>query len=316
MSHLDRFFPYVQMNNNPIFHVDSKYLPDEATLRRRSLRWIGGMFLVTFVLWSAFALVILRNPETTRATFETISTMLVWGVFLSFFDKPVLDFVGVSAALTSVGREINTGRMDLLRLTHLRLGTFLEGKHAIAQINAWRVMTFVMGFRLVVTVFLFLHEVVLYELLYLAEPAWMTSAFDFRAPTHYLSLLASVPGVVTLITVYVLEPRWRLRALTASSLAVSAQNRDISLSLLSVALVIVRITMAQVFIAIAAIVLLSVVGWGTSLFNGTEQSIVVSGVAFVVYGALLGGLIRTSYHDMAKRSLSRAGMRLLRLDRL
>lgn len=132
----------------------------------------------------------------------------------------VCDLNYLAQTVTSIGHQIASGQWDMLRLTTLRRRDILMAKFAVAQIHAWRWMGADVALRL-------------------GGAAFTLGLFLFWVfpPVQAFYLPRSVPVIlaffVIFAAVYVLEPLWRMRAIVALGIAVSARIHNSSLALLT-----------------------------------------------------------------------------------
>jgi len=162
----------------------------------------------------------------------------------------ILDFACLVFAINSIGGEISAGRWDLLRMTPLPEERIVEAKHGIAQVRAWRVMAVVLFARVATVMLILFNTFVLPPVLGVSGPLADIFRYEFFNP-----LLVLITAVIFL-AVYVIEPVWRMRALTAVGVAISARVHSLVFALLAAFAAIVAIWINQALI-------IGIIGWIT-----------------------------------------------------
>ena len=123
----------------------------------------------------------------------------------------------MAAALGSISAEVAAKHWDLLRLTSLSYEQIVFAKQGVAQIRTWRVTIFVVTLRIAASLSMLLTFMLLLDR---ARPFNLFAAID-------LVLLAFGYGWIVLFmdAVYIVEPYWRMRAITALAVAISARTQ-------------------------------------------------------------------------------------------
>jgi hypothetical protein len=196
-------------------------------LRRYSLKWVFIMAAITLSVWIIGSLLSRPvddkfRPSGTVATFDLFLLIMI----VSIVAGGLLDFRAVQAALNSIDSEANPAWWDLLRLTMLREDGIMRAKHASAQMRVWRLTMMIVGLRVGSVLTLALHilgmwafqgENPFYE--------WMPYSLSER-PLEFVVMASLLILIFALTaTAYVIEPLWRLRALSALGLSISAFTR-------------------------------------------------------------------------------------------
>ncbi len=231
--------------------------------------------------------------------FQSTNTV-TWLLLATIGMDIILDFACLVFAINSIGGEISAGRWDLLRMTPLREERVVEAKHGLAQVRAWRVMAVVLYARIATVILILLNVLVLPVLLDVSGLLVDMFRFEFFNPLLLLFTVA------IFLAVYVIEPTWRMRALTAVGVAISARVHNIVFSLLAAFAAIVAIWISQA-------VIMGVIGWITIQFvaGSYELSIYMCvvlaaciGTAFIIRayytsleGWALGYATRRIYHE-------------------
>jgi hypothetical protein len=208
----------------------------------RRVRWAQTQDQLTnysvLVLWLIPALVLslwilLLGSATGNYARDTfIALLLILGIGANL----LLDMVSLTASLQSVGSDMQAGRWDVLRLTDLNSEQFVTAKYALTQVRTWRVVALVMSLRISLIAFLAIRLELLPALLVLAGYA----------------------------LVYVLEPLWRMRALTALGVAIATRLRNTIYALVAGLAATLVLWVAQ------AIFVLTVVSW----LNGSIPALI------------------------------------------
>ncbi|HVU11580.1 MAG TPA: hypothetical protein VHD90_09890 [Phototrophicaceae bacterium] len=206
---------------------------------RRGRSWLALTCVALFSIWLLVLLIGGGGFDSENPSL--IIMFLCFGA--SFMAGLALDFTCMAAAIGGVGREIVSGRWDLLRLTLLRLDQVVAAKHGAAQTHAWRWMALLIGTRLAISLMLLVtvlitffqeHPFGLAELA--ASPALLT---------QYLALFLVI---VLLGLVFSVEPFWRMRAVTALGVAISTRTQQHAVGVLAALAAIMAIWLAQGFI--------------------------------------------------------------------
>lgn len=294
---------------NPLFGYEARGLSYGRTnndLIERTYRRLGFILGIGLVFW-VFMLLGLILSNGSSAWYNTLWDLIQFAFVISLLDKFLLDFVGVFAGLNSVNRDRSEGRWDLICITGMSVHRMIRAKHAVIQIKSWRTMTNVMGLRLTV--------VVLALLTWIVPPlifphAWYMSRIEpVYGPSLIYEIVATSMLFLTLgslMLAYIIEPRWRLRALTAGSLAVSARLRDGIIALMGAFGVFIGIWLAQIALSVFGVFLIYFTAM-MGLYNGTLEILV-----FLVFPVLIACVYFT-YDALATMWLNRAYLRLVQL---
>lgn len=135
--------------------------------------------------------------------------------FLAFF---VLDIIATLTAIQTIHSDVQAGRWDLLRLTLLSPEQIVRAKYAIAQLRGWRYYIVMTSFRLA-------------SVALMAGAALVEPGFDGLTVAQSLSREIAPPALALVVgalfwlgLVYVAEPLWRYRAMTALGMSLSARE--------------------------------------------------------------------------------------------
>ncbi len=235
----------------PIFKLESRRLPwghDARTMIRKSRNLIVTITAICLGIWAIICLTVALN-----ATDNTISILVEYSLMsavllssLGLVASIYNDFVSIAASLDGINGEIINGRWDLLRIANLREGYFVVSKHALAQIKAWRAVINVVALRVA--------AILLFEIALLIIVLESGDAYARYGMSDFFFLVAVVPVIGMLGLVFIIEPFWRMRTMTAIGLLVSAHTRHPSHSPLAAVGVMLAVWVAQTFVMFAIVI--------------------------------------------------------------
>lgn len=258
MSQFFAFFPTpftALMLQHPLFRLDSRrvrWVSSQENLRRFSMRVLVGVHAVFLLLW---VMVALSSGRERWALLGNTNVLIALLSALSFFASIALDFVSVGAALYSINRDMLDGRWELLRISGLRPEGIAAAKHAAAQLRAWRTMIPVIGLRLA-AVSLWIVLPIMAEFTSGNLDRYLdgvSASIAYDPPLWLLGLVIAA----TVAVVYMVEPYWRMKAMTAVGLAVSSYVLDAAMARLAGMALIVAVWISQGLILICLLVGLS-----------------------------------------------------------
>jgi hypothetical protein len=213
--------------------------------------------LVLYGLWLLYQR--LRQQDFLWFRNATSDYFIIVGV-ASLLVGLLLDFLSITTALNSINGEMISGTWDLLRLTAIREGELVLAKHASNQLRVWRATMRVIGLRIgasliaVITFFGtdFLRTLVTQRELF--GESLLFFVFNF------------IPSL-GLFAVFCLEPLWRMRAVTALGMVISARSTDASASAPSAMGALLAFWLAQLIVAVAVVAGFSVLLFSIALFG-------------------------------------------------
>jgi hypothetical protein len=281
---------YAAMGDQPLFKYAVRRVRWAATveqLRKYNWRVAAIVHLVIVGLW---LLAIYDNVSLYMQTGSINPAYVVtgqsgdfiaWLMVISIGMDLILDFASLLFALNSIAGEVSARRWDLLRLSPVREDRIVAAKHGLAQVRAWRVMALVLYTRSAAVLLILLHTFLL--------PFFVGGGSDILNGFRYEffnTLIALVIAAIFLV-IYVVEPLWRMRAMTAVGIAISARVYSITFAFLTAFAAIVATWITQVMI-------LAMIGWSSaqivgSLNNGVNAS------ATVFLCIALGACIATAF---------------------
>ncbi|MBE2184096.1 MAG: hypothetical protein IAE89_11765 [Anaerolineae bacterium] len=264
---LIRLSPYgVVRPEQPLLQLESRRIPWGRSLNHfvnRTVFWLLATSITIVAAWIAIAILpLFIAPDTAyRGALllnQRTSVFVSVGVLVFIFLSLVLDVTSIRSALGSINSDLRNGRMDMLRLTNMREGQFILAKYGVAQLHAWRMTAILVGARLG----LMLVLVVWFWLYILFDMRIDTTSMIYTLPSRSAieGILASDPlvfvigfsitlsAVLAFIATFVLEPIWRMRGLTAVSMAVSARVSDHSMAVISGGAVLLALWFSQIAI--------------------------------------------------------------------
>lgn len=207
---LERAMPYATVPpGDPIFRYGIR-----SVRFARAPRQLASFTFIVFVvvqilvsgfwLWSVINTYTLYPGSWSAVTMSSESAMypiLICSIILA---NPMLDYLCLSASMHNLSAEIRSGRWALLQLTPLDKRQILASEHAVAQVRAWRLMVIGMCVRIWVIVLMVVH----YTLVKFDDLTLLFAVFFFG---H--------------VIIFIREPLWRMRVVTAIGLAIAAQAR-------------------------------------------------------------------------------------------
>lgn len=246
------------MKRHPLFRREVRRVRwgfSESRLRSYSLRVLLIAHLLMFLAWLLLSLAFSTPPAYSYYQQSAI-TWFVYGsssqVFLLLIIAAVganliLDFSSMLAALSAISGEKLAGRWDLLRLTALREEGIVNAKHAVAQVQAWRAMAVTVSTR-VATIILGLIIFPFLPLFLLGDDGFFSSLRDSLIQEPFGTLFGFAVIVLTL-TVYIIEPYWRMKAMTALGMVISSYILNTPLATLAGIGAIFAVWLVQIVIA-------------------------------------------------------------------
>ncbi len=260
-----------------------------------AVRWVGlSCLLIVGFSWLAEAVAARNSVAPYPEAWQGDILILAFG--LVSLAGLLLDFACLVLAGGAINREITSGRWILLCLTPLSDESIMQAKHAGVRLRCWPWLHVLVGMRCGIGVLLVLWG--LDELRYVSA----LEAFLVIG----LFMLAVVP--------YVIEPFWRIEAMTTAGLFFSTLNRTTTLTVLTAALGLFALWLAQaVFVgSVSYAVLLTLNALYESLteFRGLWVTFLFTGLTVGCFWLLNYGF----YEQLERRSWRRLLRRLARFD--
>jgi hypothetical protein len=281
---------YAAMGDQPLFKYTVRRVRWAGTVQQlRAYNWkvAISVHLILVCLW----LLVITSMTTLCRQTGSINTcwvasgqsgdFIIWLMVISIGMDLILDFASLLFALNSIAGEVNARRWDLLRLSPVREDRIVAAKHGLAQVRAWRVMALVLYTRSAAVVLILLHTFLLP--FFVGGGSDIFNAFRYE---FFNTLLALVIAAIFL-AIYVVEPLWRMRAMTAVGIAISARVYSITFAFLTAFAAIVATWITQVII-------LAMIGWFTAQIAGAFSSGVNATIGALMC-FVLGACIATAF---------------------
>jgi hypothetical protein len=253
--------PYANnAERHPVFVRETRrarWAWQREAFRRRSLRVVLRTFGVMIALWVGLSL--LWYAESSRsysylgyvpdyvfynAGSSAMSTLFVLVILINV----VLDSHSIRISLDSISGEITAGRWDLLRLTSLSERGIVQAKYAVAQLRGWRFTTTIMSARAALVTISLFHAFVLPSFIYGYGYGNPSQGLFYSLVNDPITTVILI-GVFVLVTViFVIEPLWRMKAVTAVGMVISSYSMNTALAALAGLGVIFAVWISQIII--------------------------------------------------------------------
>ncbi len=215
LNFLFRDVPHI--SKHPIYTVEARrYRPpfrEFDTFRRYSQKWLLHAFLWPMAFYALLYV---------TGRMEALMMARIWLVILSFFLPLVLDFTSILASVNLILKDRKNEHWNLITLTTLNRDEVITAKHLLAQMRVWRFTLVIIGLRCSLVVLELGINV--WDSIYLGRNILATMFVD-----SVLIFLTICMGVV----VYILEPLWRMRAVTGVGMMISARLRSLQMAILT-----------------------------------------------------------------------------------
>lgn len=289
-------YPTPYSNNmlrHPLFRHEVRHVRwgfSDERIRGYSLRVFLVALVINFLAWLLLSLAFSTPPPFSYYQ-QSAASWFVYGsgqqvfallVFASIGVNLLLDFASTFSGLKSINSEVSAGRWDLLRLTALREEGIVNAKHAAAQVRAWRMMAVTVSIR-GVSIILGLFIFAIVPLLVLRDGSFFTGVGQTLLREPLGTLLAFITLVLTLV-VYVVEPYWRIKAMTALGMVVSSYVLNTPLATLAGVGAIFAVWLAQ-------IIIVAMLVFGLGFLLSPTIFLFSSNVAFSILYGLVAAVI-------------------------
>jgi hypothetical protein len=218
MKPLYRLTPHSRLSHNPLFALETRRVRwgDSAkALIDSSLLLMAVVCVVLVLLW-----LVSRLSERYPSRFNDFSLVFLAVTLLASL---LLDYRCMTTAVGSINGEIAARRWDLLRLTSLDNAQIVAAKYGAAQVRVWRLMMLIVSARIAVAL-----TVGVSTLIYSVQD----TAWSRRTSGEIVSVLLGQLVVVVVAAIYLVEPFWRMRMVTALGMAISARAQQHASSVL------------------------------------------------------------------------------------
>ncbi len=277
--------PYAdEMLRHPVFRLDARRIRwghSIANLWRHSRRIflvVNGIILFFWVLLLAASATGRLNQNDALIYTDTFNILALF-MFAAIAIDGILDFMCLQAALRTINGEVIAGRWDLLRLTALHERGIVRAKHAAARLRAWRVTMVIASIR-ASTILLSLFAIFILPYILLGYNDLADGLVDGFAYDPVNSIVVYITLTITSI-VYMIEPFWRMQAMTALGMVLSAYIHNTALGLLAA-------VGAMFGVWILQAIIVAVLAFGLSML----LSVIL---APIVFGAGVGSSIATAF---------------------
>ena len=170
-----------------------------------------------------------REEKIPDTIFTAGDAVLVWLLIIGIGANLGLDFGAVLVSVEKINQERTTGHWQLLSLTHFWQAEIIAIKHTVAQTQVLPVALLIVGVRIAAVLMVFIRMVGGYLLIEGFPRLEMLPCLTLFFPLLLLLLYLAI----RLAVAYCVEPLWRLRAVTAIGVAISARVQGAALSLLA-----------------------------------------------------------------------------------
>jgi hypothetical protein len=313
--------PYsTKVTQNPLFIRDTrraKWAWPREQLLSRTIRLTLLTHLGMILLWVLLSMLwyanIMHNSYYSymaqqayyNGSGNAISMLLI-GIILAGF---ALDLGSIQSSLNSINGEVTAGRWDLLRLTALSERGIINAKYSVAQLRAWRSTLRLISARVALVLILVFYLLVMPIFIY----GYSTTARGLVDSLTYdpVSTLLGLVVFALISIVFVIEPLWRMKAMTALGLVISSYVQTPAFTALAGIGAVLAIWIAQLVIVIALIA-------GSTFFVSTLFFAAYYGSAatYFVYLLLMGVVTTLTiygfYYLLQTWSLRRATLRIVK----
>ena len=319
--HKDRLFQMMPQLGVP---DEARFMYQFESRQLAELRWPGDTYTWTrwrlrLFVYAAFWFWVFMLAGTLASNDDPLwgglmNNVIQLAFIFSVLDKFLFDFIALLTGIEQVNRDFREGRWSMVAITNVSMGKLVQAKFAVAQLRAWRSVTNVIGLRLFVLLLLLLQNFVTPLFTATDGPLALLGDIRINSLDDLLATLLLMAAFIGMAVIYLVEPRWRLRALSAASISISARTDDVGGGLLYAALSFFSVWWIQVssiFVTIIAVVLpMSILG-GMLSQRITSLS-TFGGLMLVFLVFTLGYFLRQFYHAFAGRRMADTYWRLVK----
>jgi hypothetical protein len=236
--------------DSPVFRMETRKRQTLTHVKRQHVLVLLTAVALMLILW-ALPLMAVDSSRTGGNFYyydytDTSASTIGWLLVASLGFNLLLDMVSLAMSINSISGDINQGHWDLLRLTPLRENEIIQAKYAAAQLRSWRMMLWVIGLRLGVLILCGFHLWIIPVL-----DGYRNDVFGnlfgsiFEYPVEFFSFFISL---LVFTAIYLIEPVWRMQALAALGLSISARIRQLIFSTLAALGALVAVWISQAMI--------------------------------------------------------------------
>jgi hypothetical protein len=241
---IDNLLPYALIKQaNPVFDYEERRMRwplNEEGMKRFSFNVLGSVATFAGVIWC-----LLLGASANGRYYGFSSTLSIFFLLLMFGTFAVMvsaDFYYTIVTVGSTVRHLSSGQWDMLRMTTQREENIFAAKVAIAQIRGWRFMVIEIALRLISAEMLLIAYI---------TPLFMGDA-GVTLRNYFLMYLGSAVALLIFSAVYVVEPLWRMRTITAIGLAAAARLRSVTFAVLAGLGAVLVLRIAQLIMLVIA----------------------------------------------------------------
>ena len=212
MKQLYRLTPHQRLSHNPLFALETRRVRwggSAKAMTDYSIVLVGAICVVVVLVW-----LVIRLSERFPSRVNDFSLILLGA---SLIASLLLDYRCIATALGSINGEIAANRWDLLRLTEINPRQIVAAKFGAAQVRVWRLMTLITSLRIAVALTLGISVLGI---------AWQDTTAGVRTTGEIISSLLGQLVLIVVAVIYVVEPFYRMRVVTALGVAISARARS------------------------------------------------------------------------------------------
>jgi hypothetical protein len=245
MKPLYRLTPHARLSHNPLFALETRRVRwghSAKTLVDYSILLVSAVCVIVVLVWLLSRL----NTRYLSPYTDTMRLIVAFSLILSL----LLDYRCMTTAVGSINGEIAARRWDLLRLTALENPQIVAAKYGATQVRVWRLMVLIIGSRLAAALTFGLSMF----LDVLTGYGWNT-----QPRGAVISTLIGQAVLVFFAALFIIEPFWRMRAVTALGMAISARARERATSVLAAVGVLAAFWLVQGIIITAMVFAVSVI---------------------------------------------------------
>lgn len=249
--------PYLMLAH-PLFRFEAhrvRWGHSQQSLQNYTLRTFFLTCVVVFTVWALLLVghvIFTLRLSVNGGQIYTFSRHLIdVMIVISFLADAFLDFVSLGVSIHTISQEKVAGRWDLLRLTALNERGIVAAKHAGVRLRVWRFTTIIASARLaVLLLWLFATFILPYAVL-----GTNTNVNDLivELMAQPFSTIVGMLVVLLAALVFVVEPFWRMQALTALGMVISAYVSHVPTARLAALGVMLLVWLLQIIVIIALI---------------------------------------------------------------
>ncbi len=305
MNLLAKLLPPRRQWDNPLFRSQARLIKwgdSWMRLHNQTLYWSLPVALLIFGTWLVFMLFlryVAYSPNSFPQNWLLLYSQNFWlaATGASLLSVLAVDFRSIAAGVPVISEEIVSGRYELIRLTSISPVEVIVAKYAVARVRAWRITARLMWARALLAGFG----------LALLAWQWFSTGVGSTVIDLFYASAALVVGTCG-AAVFVLEPYWRMKAMTALGVAISARVH----SGLSAPLASGLALLAFWWLELVLILTLALLFSTASLWMLASQLAMVVCLPVVIAG--LGAVLYGFYSGLQHASLRHAAFRLALLE--